>query len=124
MLVQFLTALTCACMKIDADLLGPRKPADLSCPCDQVVEKADVIFIAVKPQYVGVVLKEVRGSLRENHTIVSIAAGVTLAQLKVTDCNALCFVKCAHRHYSRMPTRPSLSHFMQVAQCKHMFSMQ
>ncbi|KAK9813759.1 hypothetical protein WJX73_007764 [Symbiochloris irregularis] len=48
----------------------------------QVVEKADVIFIAVKPQYVGVVLKEVRSSLKDNHTIVSIAAGVTLAQLK------------------------------------------
>ena len=47
-----------------------------------MVENSDVVFIAVKPQYVGVVLKEVKGSLKDSHTIVSIAAGVTLAQLK------------------------------------------
>ena len=42
-----------------------------------------MVFIAVKPQYVGVVLKEVKNSLTDSHTIVSIAAGVTLQQLKV-----------------------------------------
>lgn len=44
----------------------------------------DVLFIAVKPQYVAVVLSEVKGSLKDSHTIVSIAAGVTLQQLKVS----------------------------------------
>lgn len=32
----------------------------LPAPCLQVVKSADVIFIAVKPQYVSVVLREVR----------------------------------------------------------------
>lgn len=48
----------------------------------KVVEAVDVLFIAVKPQYVAVVLSEVKGSLKDSHTIVSIAAGVTLQQLK------------------------------------------
>eukprot|EP00195_Chlamydomonas_chlamydogama_P015496 CAMPEP_0202900554 /NCGR_PEP_ID=MMETSP1392-20130828/11898_1 /ASSEMBLY_ACC=CAM_ASM_000868 /TAXON_ID=225041 /ORGANISM="Chlamydomonas chlamydogama, Strain SAG 11-48b" /LENGTH=272 /DNA_ID=CAMNT_0049586963 /DNA_START=282 /DNA_END=1100 /DNA_ORIENTATION=+ len=46
-----------------------------------VVKNSDVIFIAVKPQYVSVVLNEVRPALTENHTIVSIAAGVTVESL-------------------------------------------
>ena len=49
----------------------------------QVVQAADVIFVAVKPQYVGVVLREVAPHLQDRHTIVSIAAGITLQSLKV-----------------------------------------
>ena len=49
----------------------------------QVVQSADVIFVAVKPQYVSVVLAEVAPHLQDRHTIVSIAAGVTLHSLKV-----------------------------------------
>ena len=41
------------------------------------------MFVAVKPPYVSSVLKELKGSLTEKHTIVSIAAGITLATLKV-----------------------------------------
>jgi pyrroline-5-carboxylate reductase len=46
----------------------------------QVGRNSDVIFIAVKPNYVTVVLEEMRaaGVLTDKHTIVSIAAGVTL----------------------------------------------
>ncbi len=51
--------------------------------CAQVAEKSDVIFIAVKPQYVGTVLKEVKGQLKKETIIVSIAAGVPLAAMKV-----------------------------------------
>jgi pyrroline-5-carboxylate reductase len=50
----------------------------------QVVTSSDVIFIAVKPQYVSVVLREVRPHLEDRHTIVSIAAGITLQSLKVS----------------------------------------
>ena len=50
----------------------------------QVIKGADIIFLAVKPQFVAPVLKEVRQHLTENHTIVSIAAGKTLASLKVS----------------------------------------
>ncbi|CAL8466836.1 g6372 [Coccomyxa elongata] len=48
----------------------------------EVVKESDIIFVAVKPQYVEPVLKEVRGHLTDRHTIVSIAAGKTLASLK------------------------------------------
>lgn len=50
----------------------------------QVAEHSNVIFIAVKPQYVGTVLKEMKGQLRKDTIIVSIAAGVPLAAMKVT----------------------------------------
>ncbi len=53
------------------------------CGPHQVVKESDIIFVAVKPQYVEPVLKEVRGHLTDRHTIVSIAAGKTLASLKV-----------------------------------------
>ena len=43
-----------------------------------------MIFIAVKPQYVGIVLKEMKGQLNKESIIVSIAAGVPLAAMKVT----------------------------------------
>ena len=49
----------------------------------QVIKNADIVFLAVKPQFVAPVLKEVRQHLTEKHTIVSIAAGKTLASLKV-----------------------------------------
>lgn len=47
----------------------------------EVVEKARIIFIAVKPQYVKVVLSEVKSLLTPDHVIVSIAAGVPLSTL-------------------------------------------
>lgn len=47
----------------------------------EVVQNADIIFIAVKPQYVGSVLAEVRPSLQDHHIIVSIAAGVTVERM-------------------------------------------
>ena len=48
-----------------------------------MVEGSEVLIISVKPKYVRTVLKEVKGSLKETHLVVSIAAGVTLEQLKV-----------------------------------------
>ena len=50
----------------------------------QVVESSDVIFIAVKPQYVSHVLKETKGVLSNDKIIVSIAAGIPLAVLKAS----------------------------------------
>lgn len=47
-----------------------------------MVQESEVVFVAVKPQYVAPVLKEVRPHLTDNHTIVSIAAGKTLSSLK------------------------------------------
>ena len=49
----------------------------------QVVKNVDIIFLAVKPQYVSVVIKECKSSLTSKHVLVSFAAGVPVAALKV-----------------------------------------
>lgn len=48
----------------------------------QVVQRSEVIFVAVKPQYVVPVLREVAPSLTDRHLVVSIAAGITLQSLQ------------------------------------------
>ena len=45
----------------------------------EVVQKADVIVLAVKPQYYKSVICEIRDAVREDQIIVSIAPGKTLA---------------------------------------------
>ncbi|MFO0797574.1 MAG: pyrroline-5-carboxylate reductase [Gemmataceae bacterium] len=45
------------------------------------VTACDVLVLAVKPQYVAGVLAEIRPALQPRHLVISIAAGVTLAQL-------------------------------------------
>lgn len=47
-----------------------------------IAEFAETIVVAVKPQQVGEVLTEIRGSLTARHLVVSLAAGVTLARLE------------------------------------------
>ena len=46
------------------------------------MKSSDVVFVAVKPQYVSLVLREVAPLLEDRHVIVSIAAGITLQTLK------------------------------------------
>lgn len=53
-----------------------------------VVDNSDVVFISVKPQYVGPVLREVQGNIKPSHVVVSIAAGITLQSLKVKTLHA------------------------------------
>jgi pyrroline-5-carboxylate reductase len=48
---------------------------------NEVVAKADVVFLAVKPQQMSDVLAGIRDSIRGDALVVSIAAGVTLARL-------------------------------------------
>ena len=47
----------------------------------QVASNSDVIFVAVKPQYVGTVLSEVRPVLQPDTVVISIAAGITIDKL-------------------------------------------
>ena len=49
----------------------------------QVARTSDVLFIAVKPQYVATVLREVSPLMGQQSVVVSIAAGITLQTLKV-----------------------------------------
>ncbi len=46
-----------------------------------VIDKSEVIFLAVKPQVMAEVLLELKPMLTAKHLVVSVAAGVTLTQL-------------------------------------------
>jgi pyrroline-5-carboxylate reductase len=48
----------------------------------KVAKFAGILILAVKPDQVGGVLSEVRGSFTKDHLLISIAAGVTLAKLE------------------------------------------
>lgn len=50
----------------------------------QIAQNVDIIFISVKPQYVGVVIKEMKPHLTGKHIMVSIAAGIPLSVMKVS----------------------------------------
>jgi pyrroline-5-carboxylate reductase len=45
---------------------------------NEVVKKSDITFVAVKPQDIEAVLKEIKDSITQNKILVSIAAGVRL----------------------------------------------
>eukprot|EP00882_Tetradesmus_deserticola_P008406 GHRQ01008864.1.p1 GENE.GHRQ01008864.1~~GHRQ01008864.1.p1 ORF type:complete len:261 (+),score=34.39 GHRQ01008864.1:684-1466(+) len=47
----------------------------------EVAKNCDVVFVSVKPQYVHTVLTEARPVLKEDSLVISIAAGITVAQL-------------------------------------------
>ena len=74
-----------------------------------------MIFVAVKPQFVASVLKEVRPHLTDNHTIVSIAAGKTLASLKAgppicSSCTFLCPRAWCCSRAAREPGKKAVLH--------------
>lgn len=48
----------------------------------EVVCGSDVVFVAVKPHLVQLVLNEVSQHVTDRHIIVSVAAGVTLATME------------------------------------------
>lgn len=48
----------------------------------EVVSGSDVVFVAVKPHLVPLVLNEVSQHVTDRHIIVSVAAGVTLATVE------------------------------------------
>ena len=47
----------------------------------EVVEKAELIILAVKPQFYKEVIREIRDLVREDQIVVTIAPGKTLAWL-------------------------------------------
>lgn len=47
----------------------------------EVVRHSDLLVLAVKPQIMAALLREIRGDVTDSHLIVSIAAGITLHQL-------------------------------------------
>jgi pyrroline-5-carboxylate reductase len=67
----------------------------------EVVKNADLIFLAVKPNAVGDVLKEVKNLITKKHLIVSIAAGIPLAFIESS-------LKAGCRAVRVMPNTPCL----------------
>lgn len=48
----------------------------------KVAQFADIIFLGVKPQYLAPVLESLAAHITPRHTVVSVAAGWTIAQLE------------------------------------------
>ncbi|MCI0683403.1 MAG: pyrroline-5-carboxylate reductase [Gemmataceae bacterium] len=46
-----------------------------------VVERSDLVVLAVKPQHMAAALADIKPAVQAKHLVVSIAAGITLAQL-------------------------------------------
>lgn len=70
----------------------------------EVAEAADVLMLAVKPQFFLEVIAEIRGAVNENTLVISIAAGLTLeciAALFGRDENTMRLIRC-------MPNTPAL----------------
>jgi pyrroline-5-carboxylate reductase len=50
---------------------------------NEVVKSSDIIILAIKPQNMKEVLEEIKDSVNDRHTVVSIAAGITLNFIKL-----------------------------------------
>lgn len=49
----------------------------------EAVQEADLVIIAVKPKIVSSLLEEIKGNLKQDAILLSVAAGVTLKQMEV-----------------------------------------
>ncbi|QDU64393.1 Pyrroline-5-carboxylate reductase [Planctomycetes bacterium Pan216] len=78
---------------VDQLLAGDPSPASRSAFTDatgaraiddnlEVVREAEILVLAVKPQYLASAVESVRSVITENHLVLSIAAGVPLARLE------------------------------------------
>lgn len=67
----------------------------------KVAEEAQVLILAVKPQYYGQIIGEIRECVREEQVIVSIAPGKSLAWLKEQFGKTVKLIRC-------MPNTPAL----------------
>ncbi|WP_195989117.1 pyrroline-5-carboxylate reductase [Clostridium sp. D53t1_180928_C8] len=48
----------------------------------EVAEVADILFLAVKPYFFKEVIEEIKDSIKDDTVIISIAAGITIAQIE------------------------------------------
>ncbi len=49
---------------------------------NDLISKADIIILAVKPQIIGNVLNEIKMEMKKSQTIISIAAGITIKYIE------------------------------------------
>lgn len=67
----------------------------------QVAEKADILILAVKPQFFGEVIPKIRDAVREETLVISIAAGKTIDNIERLFDRKLKLIRC-------MPNTPAL----------------
>ena len=67
----------------------------------EVASKADVLILAVKPQFFPEVIAEIKDAVREDTVVVSIAAGKTMASIEELFGRKIKLVRC-------MPNTPAL----------------
>lgn len=67
----------------------------------EVVENSDLIFVAVKPQVINIILEDIKEFLTEDKIIVSIAAGVKISKFQEKLSNGIKLVRV-------MPNTPCL----------------
>ena len=73
-----------ASTKTEASAAKVRENLDIACGTDnrETIRDADVVFLAVKPQFCEGVIKEIREEIKENQVILSIVAGKKLEWLE------------------------------------------
>ena len=73
-----------ASTKTEASAAKVRENLDIACGIDnrEAIRDADVVFLAVKPQFCEGVIKEIREEIKENQVILSIVAGKKLEWLE------------------------------------------
>lgn len=67
----------------------------------EVVEKADILVLAVKPQFYQAVISQIKGHIKESQIVVSIAPGKTISWLEEQFGKPVKMVRC-------MPNTPAL----------------
>ena len=68
----------------------------------QVAREADILVLAVKPQMMETVIGEIRGDIKPDAVVVSIAAGKSLAWIENAFGKSIKLVRC-------MPNTPAMS---------------
>lgn len=73
-----------ASTKTEASAAKVRENLGIACGTDnkEAIRDADVVFLAVKPQFCEGVIKEIREEIKENQVIISIVAGKKLEWLE------------------------------------------
>ena len=72
--------------KIEASLKKAEKEFGIGCCASnlELVSESAVIILSVKPQNMREVLEEIKGGIRKDHLIISIAAGIPLKMIRDT----------------------------------------
>ena len=96
--------------QVALDRIKERIPTAIVSLDNTTVAKADVIVIAVKPQFCKPVMREVGKKLTEKHLVLSIMAGVTMQSIRDETASNCRIARC-------MPNTPLLALLGTVAFC-------